>query len=66
MKPKILTAKVTVYTPENVIGTTVISNTTRRSDTRFLTEILPIAVAKLGLDINNIQQYEFNIYLLKE
>lgn len=66
MKPKILTAKVTVYTPENVIGTAVISNTTRRSDTRFLTEILPIAVAKLGLDINNIQQYKFNIYLLKE
>lgn len=66
MKPKILTAKVTVYTPENVIGTAVISNTTRRSDTRFLTEILPIAVAKLGLDINNIQQYKFNICLLKE
>lgn len=66
MKPKILTAKVTVYTPENVVSTAVISNTTRRSDTRFLTEILPIAVAKLGLDINNIQQYKFSIYLLKE
>lgn len=66
MKSKALTAKVTVYTPENVIGTVVISNTTKRSDTRFLTEILPITVAKLGLDINKLQQYKFNIYLNKE
>lgn len=66
MKSKALTAKVTVYTPENVIGTIVISNTTKRSDTRFLTEILPITVAKLGLDINKLQQYKFNIYLNKE
>lgn len=66
MKPKVLTAKVTVYTTENVIGTTVISNTTKRSDSRFLTEILPIAVAKLGLDIDNIQQYKFTISLIKE
>lgn len=66
MKPKVLIAKVTVYTTENVIGTAVISNTTKRSDSRFLTEILPIAVAKLGLDINNIQQYKFSISLIKE
>lgn len=66
MKPKVLTAKVTVYTTENVIGTAVISNTTKRSNSRFLTEILPIAVAKLGLDIDNIQQYKFTISLIKE
>lgn len=66
MKPKVLTAKVAVYTTENVIGTAVISNTTKRSDARFLTEILPITVAKLGLDINKLQQYKFNIYLNKE
>ena len=66
MKPKVLIATVTVYTTENVIGTAVISNTTKRSDSRFLTEILPIAVAKLGLDIDNIQQYKFTISLIKE
>jgi len=66
MKPKILIAKVTVYTTENVIGTAIISNTTKRSDTRFLTEILPMTVAKLGLDINNIQQYKFTVSITKE
>ena len=66
MKPKILIAKVTVYTTENTIGTVIISNTTKRSDTRFLTEILPMTVAKLGLDINNIQQYKFTVSITKE
>lgn len=56
MKRKILTAKVTVYTPENVIGTAVISNTVKN----LVSDLLVV------LDINNIQQYKFNIYLLKE
>lgn len=65
-KPKVLTAKVIVYTLEDVVGTTIVANTARRSDTRFLTEMLPIVVANLGLDTNNIQQYKFSISLLKE
>lgn len=65
-KPKVLTAKVIVYTPEDVVGTTIVTNTARRSDTRFLTELILIVVANLGLDANNIQQYKFNISLNRE
>lgn len=65
-KPKVLTAKVIVYTPEDVVGTTIVTNTARRSDTRFLTELILIVVANLGLDANNIQQYKFSISLNRE